>query len=93
MILGIVRGEIYSTINHPFYDKRKILVVDRCEADFTPTGRYLIAVDGTAPGAGLGQRVLVINEGNGSRQVFAAENAPVRPTVVGIVDEVHEAEG
>ena len=29
MKLGIVRGNITSTVNHPFYDDRKLLIVDR----------------------------------------------------------------
>ena len=41
MILGIVRGEIYSTINHPFYDGRRLLVVDYIQPDGEPTGKYV----------------------------------------------------
>ncbi len=85
MILGIVRGSIFSTIHHPFYDGRKMLVVDHIDADGTPTGKYVIAVD--AVDAGVGQRVLVNDEGNGGRQVLNNATAPVRSVVVGIVDE------
>lgn len=86
MILGIVRGTIVSTINHAFYDGRKLLIVDRCDGSFTPTGKYLIAVDGVD--AGTGQRVLVLDEGNGARQVLDDPDGPVRSVIVGIVDEV-----
>jgi microcompartment protein CcmK/EutM len=92
VILGIVRGTIVSTINHPFYDSRKLMVVDKCDADFEPTGKYLVAVDGV--GAGVGQRVLVLDEGNGARQVLADSTGPVRSVIVGIVDQVeHEPAG
>ena len=89
MILGVVTGRIHSTINHPFYDHRKLLVVDRIDERGEPTGKYLIAVD--ASGAGFGERVLVLDEGNGARQVFDDPDGPVRSAIVGIVDRVDVA--
>jgi microcompartment protein CcmK/EutM len=86
MILGRVTGEIHSTINHPFYDAKKLLVVEKTDPDGRPTGDYLIAVD--AVDAGAGERVIVLDEGNGARQVLASADAPVRSVVVGIIDHV-----
>ena len=86
MILGRVSGEIHSTIYHPFYDARKLLVVEKTDPEGTPAGGYVIAVD--AVGAGVGERVLVLDEGNGARQVLASPDAPVRSVVVGIIDAV-----
>lgn len=91
MILGIVRGSIFSTIHHRFYAGRKLLLVDRVDADGRPTGKYLIAVDSV--GAGVGQRVLVLDEGNGARQVLDDPNGPVRSVIVGIVDHAETAGG
>jgi len=84
MFLGIVRGNITSTINHRFYDGKKLLLVDRCDETWKPTGKYIVAVDSV--GAGLGERVLVLDEGTGARQVVGAPEAPVRSVIVGIVD-------
>jgi microcompartment protein CcmK/EutM len=84
MIVGTVTGEIHSTINHPFYDSRKLLVVEREDARGNRTGAYLIAVD--VVDAGVGERVLVLDEGNSARQVFESADAPVRSVVVGIID-------
>ena len=86
MILGVVKGAIYSTINHPVYDHRKLLIVDRIDPDGKETGGYIIAVDSV--GAGDGETVLVIDEGNSSRQVIDDPTAPVRSVIVGIVDEI-----
>jgi ethanolamine utilization protein EutN len=86
MILGRVIGSITSTINHPFYDGRKLMVVEKTDAAGAPLADYLIAVD--TVGAGPGERVLVLDEGNGARQVFASSDAPVRSVIVGIVDAV-----
>jgi microcompartment protein CcmK/EutM len=86
MILGVVTGSVYSTINHPFYDNRRLLLVERLSPDGKRTGGYLIAVDNVD--AGAGETVLVIDEGNSARQVFDDSAAPVRSAIVGIVDQV-----
>ena len=86
MLLGIVRGNIHSTINHAAYDNRRLLVIDLIDAEDKPTGKYLIAVDTIY--AGVGDRVLITDEGNGARQVLKDVNAPIRSVIVGIVDEV-----
>ena len=86
MFVGIVKGEIVSTINHPFYDSRRLLIVDRTDERGDRTGGYLIAV--AAVDAGVGQWVLVLDEGNGARQVFDDPQGPVRSAVVGVVDAV-----
>lgn len=39
-------------------------------------------------GAGVGDRVLVIDEGNSGRQILGAKDAPVKTLIVGFVDEV-----
>ncbi|MGE5235310.1 MAG: EutN/CcmL family microcompartment protein [Acidobacteriota bacterium] len=89
MIIGCVLGEIHSTIHHPFYGGKKLLVVERTDPAGTPTGDYVIAVDVVA--AGVGERVLVLDEGNGARQVFGSAAAPVRSVVVGIIDHIEAA--
>ena len=86
MILGRVIGSITSTINHPFYDGRKLMVVEKTDAGGAPLADYLIALD--TVGAGPGERVLVNDEGTGARQVFASADAPVRSVIVGIIDDV-----
>lgn len=86
MILGKVCGTIHSTINHAFYDNRKLLVVDRLNPDGKATGDYLIAVD--TVGAGAGETVLLIDEGNSARQIVDHNTAPLRSIIVGIVDHI-----
>jgi ethanolamine utilization protein EutN len=86
LIIGRVTGEIHSTINHPFYNSKKLLVVEKTDPSGKPTGEYVIAVD--VVDAGFGEQVLVLDEGNGARQVFDSADAPVRSVVVGIIDEI-----
>lgn len=89
MIVGTVRGTLHATIQHPFYGARTLLLVEREDAAGRKSGGYLIAVD--AVGAGPGERVLVLDEGTGARQVFASANGPIRSVIVGIVDAVAPA--
>ena len=85
MILGRVVGAIHSTINHPFYDARTLLIVEKTRPDGEPAGGYLVAVDSVD--AGIGDPVLVLDEGTGARQVLGSADGPVRSVIVGIVDE------
>ncbi len=86
MIIGTVKGEIVATIEHPFYSGRKKLIVEKEDFAGKPAG-YLIAID-AGVGAGVGDRVLILDEGNGARQIVNDKNAPVRSIIVGIVDRV-----
>ena len=86
MIFARITGSVVSTIHHSIVDGRKLLLAERLDQNGKPTGGYLIAMD--AVGAGMGETVLVLDEGNGARQVLEDANAPIRSIVVAIVDEV-----
>lgn len=86
MYIGIVAGTVVATIKHKAFNGRKLLLVDRLDLDGEPTADYDICVD--AARAGVGDRVLVLDEGNGARQVLNERTAPIRAVVVGIVDDV-----
>ncbi|GJM27110.1 MAG: ethanolamine utilization protein EutN [Phycisphaerae bacterium] len=87
MITGVVTGEIVSTINHPFYDGKRMLIVEKTDELGKSTDDYIIAV--ATVEAGIGDSVLIVDEGNGARQILKDSNGPVRSVVVGIIDEVH----
>jgi microcompartment protein CcmK/EutM len=83
VILGRVIGEVHGTIKHKFLEGKRMLVIEK------QNGEYLIALDCVY--AGAGETVLVLDEGNGARQVFDSADAPVRSVVVGIVDDVMDS--
>jgi ethanolamine utilization protein EutN len=89
VILGRVKGEVVSTIKHPAYANRRVLLLDRIDPEGSELGGYLVAID--AVDAGVGQTVLVIDEGNSARQVVADPQAPIRSVIIGIVDEIARA--
>jgi len=84
MLLARVTGRITSTIHHPDMEGRCLLILDKIDPKGQPTGGYLIAVD--TVGAGAGETVLVLDEGNGARQILGGADLPVRSVVVGILD-------
>lgn len=86
MKLGRVTGTVVSTINSPIFDYRRLLVCDLLDERGRDTGGYIIAVD--AVDAGAGETVLILDEGNGARQVVGDPHAPIRAVVVGVVDEL-----
>jgi len=86
MKLGQVAGTIVSTVCSPAYDNRKLLVCDLVDSSGKKSGDYLIAIDNV--GAGVGETVLILDEGNSARQVLRWPDAPVRALTVGIVDEI-----
>ena len=88
MKLGRVVGTVVSTINAPAFDGRTLLLCDLLDPSGASAGGYVIAVDSV--GAGAGETVLLLDEGNSARQVLSAPGAPIRTVVVGIVDAVLE---
>jgi microcompartment protein CcmK/EutM len=86
MKLGRVAGTVVSTINAPVYENRRLLMCDLLDETGVDTGGYIIAVDSVD--AGYGETVLIIDEGNGARQVVGDLTAPIRAVVVGVIDEL-----
>ena len=86
MKLARVAGHVVSTVSNPVFDGRKLLVCDLLDEREREVGDSLIAVDQV--GAGVGEVVLVLDEGNGARQVLGQENGAVRAVIVGIVDSI-----
>lgn len=86
MYIGRVSGTVVATIKHEAFHAQKLLLVDRLGLDGEPDGRYDICVDVVQ--AGVGDCVLVLDEGNGARQILNRQVAPIRAVVVGIVDDI-----
>ena len=86
MILGKVIGNVVSTIKLPVYQGYKILVVQPVNDKEEPQGESVLALDTVQ--AGVGDTVLVIDEGNSSRLIMNNSTAPVRTMIVGIVDAI-----
>ena len=86
MKLARVAGTVVSPISHPFFDGQRLLLCDLIDPEGAATGGYLIAVD--VVDAGVGERVLVLDEGSSARQIYGITTGPIRSVIVGIVDEI-----
>lgn len=86
MEIGKVIGTIVSTIKHPAYHGKKLLVVQPLHQSGKPQPEALIAIDQSQ--AGIGDTVLVLREGNGVRQVTGIKDAPINSAIVGILDSI-----
>jgi len=86
MILAKVIGHVVSTIKLSIFKGFKLLLVQPVDADGKPKGKVLLVLDTVQ--AGIGDIVLVMDEGNSARIVVGDSFAPIRSLIVGIVDEV-----
>jgi ethanolamine utilization protein EutN len=87
MVIAKVIGTVVSTIKHPSFHTWKLLVVQPMHLPDEKPDDAFIAVD--AARAGIGDTVLVCQEGNSTRQVIGDPNAPVRSSIVGVIDSVN----
>ncbi len=90
MKLGRVVATVVSTIASPIFEERTLLLCDLVDERGQLSGGYLIAVD--TVGAGAGELVLILDEGNSARQIVGEKTGPLRTVVVGIVDDVELGE-
>ncbi len=87
MILCRVVGNSVSTVKHPCYIGKSVMVLQPVDVDGrTPLGDEFLAVD--AAQAGPGDVVLASREGNTARQLLGTDDDPFHAVIVGIVDAV-----
>ncbi|MHB1844277.1 MAG: EutN/CcmL family microcompartment protein [Deltaproteobacteria bacterium] len=87
MRLCRVIGPVVSTVKHEAFAGRALLSVQPIDERAQDTGRSFLAIDRVQ--AGPGDRVLVLSEGSGVRQILGAKAPPpIRSLIVGIVDAV-----
>jgi microcompartment protein CcmK/EutM len=86
MYIGRVVGSVVATIKISHLEGRRLLLVDQLDPEGRETGDYDIAVDVVR--AGPGDTVLVLDEGNGARQILGIDPGAVRALIVGVVDEI-----
>ncbi|MHC4946152.1 MAG: EutN/CcmL family microcompartment protein [Planctomycetota bacterium] len=90
MRIGRVIGTVVAPVQHPFFQGKKILLIQPEDPFGKKEGRPVVAADRAQ--AGVGDKVLIIEEGSSSRDLFEVDEEPVHSTVVGVIDFV-EVEG
>ncbi len=85
MKVGRVAGTVVSTINIPLLEDHRLLLCDLEDMEGKLEG-YTIAID--VVDAGVGETVLILDEGNSARQILGRDWGAIRAVVVGVVDDV-----
>jgi microcompartment protein CcmK/EutM len=82
-----VVGPLWAAAKHPAYAGRTLFVVQPLDEHGKDAGGSYVAIDHAQ--AGTGDKVLVLTEGNGVRQILnMGDVVPIRSIIVGIVDRV-----
>lgn len=90
MFLAEVVGTVVSPVQIPVLDGRVLLLLQPVDPQGRKNGRVRVGIDHAQ--AGVGDRVLVMDEGNSARQMLDAKDGAVKTVVVAVVDYV-EREG
>lgn len=86
MIIGRVIGDVVATQKSPSHEGRKILLIQPLHLDGTDRGEAVLALD--AVDAGVGEQVLVVQEGYSAMTAAGRPNSPIDMTVVGVIDHI-----
>ena len=86
MYLGTVVGSVVSTHKNERLEGKKLLLVRRLSLELTPEGTEVICLD--VVDAGVGDNVLVVQEGSSARTIFDDQWIPVQAVIVGVIDRV-----
>ena len=85
-----VVGPLWASVKHPAFARQSLFVVQPLDEHGKDAGASFIAIDRVQ--AGVGDKVIVMTEGNGVRQILAmGDIVPIRSAIVGIVDQVETA--
>ena len=85
-----VVAPMWATVKSPAFAGRPLFVVQPLDERGGDVGASFVAVDHVQ--AGVGDKVVVLTEGNGVRQILkAGDIVPIRSIIVGIVDCVETA--
>ena len=86
MFLATVVGSVVSTHKNERLVGKKLLLVRRLTLQLEPEGTEIIALD--VVDAGVGDNVLVVQEGSSARKIFDDPWIPVQAVIVGVLDRV-----
>jgi ethanolamine utilization protein EutN len=82
-----VVGPMWAAVKHPAFAGHPLFVVQPLDENGKDTGTSFVAIDTVQ--AGIGDKVIVLTEGNGVRQILKqGDIVPIRSMIVGVVDHV-----
>jgi microcompartment protein CcmK/EutM len=91
MLIGKIIGDVVATQKAASHEGRKILVVQPLNLDGSDRGDAVLALD--AVDAGVGDRVLVVQEGFSAMTAVGRKDSPIDMAVVGVIDAIDVPDG
>ena len=86
MIIAKVVGNVVATQKQEAHEGKKILLLQPLDLDGLPAGDPVLALDSV--GAGVGERVLAVQEGFSAMTAVGHIEAPIDAAVIGVIDSV-----
>jgi ethanolamine utilization protein EutN len=86
MLIGRVVGNVVATRKNAQLEGAKLLLVQPLDLEGQAQGGVVLAIDSVS--AGVGDRVLLVQEGKAAQQVLDRGTAAVDAAVVGVIDTV-----
>lgn len=86
MIIAQVVDQLVATRKDPCFEGHKLLLVQPLDLEGRETGDRVLAVDGAD--AGIGDRVLLVQDGWAAMKVLGRFFTPVDAAVIGVVDRI-----
>lgn len=94
MVIAKVIGNVVSTQKHDDYKGQKLLIVRAVDLNGTLYGNEMVVCDGADADAGIGDYVLIIQEGGSARLAARCDHlGPIDRTVIAIIDTIETTEG
>ncbi len=86
MIIGRVIDELVSTQKGEYFHGQKLLLVQPLDLNETDMDEAVLAIDGAD--AGIGDRVLLVQDGFAAMHVLGQFQVPVDAAVIGVIDQI-----
>jgi ethanolamine utilization protein EutN len=86
VIIARVVGNVVATQKHQTHEGKKILLIQPLDLENQPMGDVVVALDSVD--AGVGDRVLAVQEGFSAMTSVGHTESPIDAAVIGIVDAV-----
>jgi microcompartment protein CcmK/EutM len=87
LILAKVKGNLVSTQKNSYLIGQKLLLVHPIDLNDNYIGKNdVVAID--VVDAGIGDTVLLVQEGKAVQQILGHKNAPVHSIVIAVVDSI-----
>jgi ethanolamine utilization protein EutN len=87
VLIGQVVGNVVATRKDGKLEGTKLLLVQPTDLEGRPRGGEVLAIDSSVD-AGIGDRVLLVQEGKAAQHLLGRGTAAVDAAVVGVIDHV-----